>query len=587
MLTMKIHKLTKMNSILWLSVLLIPFTIFAAGDSTKGQILNPVNIVMGLLGGLALFLYGMELMSDGLKKAAGEKMKLILAALSKNRFLGVLTGTVTTAIIQSSSVTTVLLVGFVSAGLMSLSQSVSIIFGANIGTTITAQIIAFKVTKYALLMIAVGFGMLFFSKKEAIRQYGSILLGLGLVFYGMSVMSGTMKPLRTNEEFIHLMANMSNPFLGILTAALFTALVQSSSATTGVVIVLAMQGIISLEAGIALSLGANIGTCITAGVASIGKRREAVRVAMVHVFFNTAGVLLILPFISPFAELARSLSPLAESSLPAREALAAVVPRQIANAHTLFNVTMALIFLPFTTQLAQLLNRVLPDKAMLDESTALSSRYLDETLLNTPELALEAVYHECMRIGNRISVMFTTVLPYLKQGKKDDHEILKTKRNEIEKLEAMILQFLRELNASDLNPEQSQKLMNLLSNVNHLENMSEFLFVEIFQLHRKMERDSIKMNTESIKKLEPMIEETIKAFQNTMEALENQDSSKAKKVAKMKDRISETAEAYKQQQALELLGNKEGKIESYRIEIAMIDILKRVFYHTRRIARRI
>ena len=587
MLTMKIHKLTKMNSILWLSVLLIPLTIFAAGDSTKGQILNPVNIVMGLLGGLALFLYGMELMSDGLKKAAGEKMKLILAALSKNRFLGVLTGTVTTAIIQSSSVTTVLLVGFVSAGLMSLSQSVSIIFGANIGTTITAQIIAFKVTKYALLMIAVGFGMLFFSKKEAIRQYGSILLGLGLVFYGMSVMSGTMKPLRTNEEFIHLMANMSNPFLGILTAALFTALVQSSSATTGVVIVLAMQGIISLEAGIALSLGANIGTCITAGVASIGKRREAVRVAMVHVFFNTAGVLLILPFISPFAELARSLSPLAESSLPAREALAAVVPRQIANAHTLFNVTMALIFLPFTTQLAQLLNRVLPDKAMLDESTALSSRYLDETLLNTPELALEAVYHECMRIGNRISVMFTTVLPYLKQGKKDDHEILKTKRNEIEKLEAMILQFLRELNASDLNPEQSQKLMNLLSNVNHLENMSEFLFVEIFQLRRKMERDSIKMNTESIKKLEPMIEETIKAFQNTMEALENQDSSKAKKVAKMKDRISETAEAYKQQQALELLGNKEGKIESYRIEIAMIDILKRVFYHTRRIARRI
>ncbi len=584
---MKIHKLTKMNSILWLSVLLIPLTIFAAGDSTKGQILNPVNIVMGLLGGLALFLYGMELMSDGLKKAAGENMKLILAALSKNRFLGVLTGTVTTAIIQSSSVTTVLLVGFVSAGLMSLSQSVSIIFGANIGTTITAQIIAFKVTKYALLMIAVGFGMLFFSKKEAIRQYGSILLGLGLVFYGMSVMSGTMKPLRTNEEFIHLMANMSNPFLGILTAALFTALVQSSSATTGVVIVLAMQGIISLEAGIALSLGANIGTCITAGVASIGKRREAVRVAMVHVFFNTAGVLLILPFISPFAELARSLSPLAESSLPAREALAAVVPRQIANAHTLFNVTMALIFLPFTTQLAQLLNRVLPDKAMLDESTALSSRYLDETLLNTPELALEAVYHECMRIGNRISVMFTTVLPYLKQGKKDDHEILKTERNEIEKLEAMILQFLRELNASDLNPEQSQKLMNLLSNVNHLENMSEFLFVEIFQLHRKMKRDSIKMNTESIKKLEPMIEETIKAFQNTMEALENQDSSKAKKVAKMKDRISETAEAYKQQQALELLGNKEGKIESYRIEIAMIDILKRVFYHTRRIARRI
>ena len=239
----------KVFSLFWLFGLLVPLTIMGAAGETKGQELNPFNITMGLLGGLALFLYGMELMSDGLKKAAGEKMKLILAALSKNRFLGVLTGTVTTAIIQSSSVTTVLLVGFVSAGLMSLSQSVSIIFGANIGTTITAQIIAFKVTKYALLMIAVGFGMLFFSKKESIRQYGGILLGLGLVFYGMSVMSGTMKPLRTNEDFINLMANMSNPLLGILTAALFTALVQSSSATTGVVIVLAMQGIITPGSG--------------------------------------------------------------------------------------------------------------------------------------------------------------------------------------------------------------------------------------------------------------------------------------------------------------------------------------------------
>ncbi|MEC7424557.1 MAG: Na/Pi symporter, partial [SAR324 cluster bacterium] len=349
----------KVFSLFWLCGLLVPLTIMGATGETKGQELNPFNITMGLLGGLALFLYGMELMSDGLKKAAGEKMKLILAALSKNRFLGVLTGTVTTAIIQSSSVTTVLLVGFVSAGLMSLSQSVSIIFGANIGTTITAQIIAFKVTKYALLMIAVGFGMLFFSKKEAIRQYGGILLGLGLVFYGMSVMSGTMKPLRTNEDFINLMANMSNPLLGILTAALFTALVQSSSATTGVVIVLAMQGIITLEAGIALSLGANIGTCITAGVASIGKPREAVRVAMVHVFFNTAGVILILPFISPFADLARSFSPVADPSMPVQDALAAVVPRQIANAHTFFNVTMAIIFLPFTSQLAHFLNRIL------------------------------------------------------------------------------------------------------------------------------------------------------------------------------------------------------------------------------------
>ena len=577
----------KVFSLFWLFGLLVPLTIMGAAGETKGQELNPFNITMGLLGGLALFLYGMELMSDGLKKAAGEKMKLILAALSKNRFLGVLTGTVTTAIIQSSSVTTVLLVGFVSAGLMSLSQSVSIIFGANIGTTITAQIIAFKVTKYALLMIAVGFGMLFFSKKEAIRQYGGILLGLGLVFYGMSVMSGTMKPLRTNEDFINLMANMSNPLLGILTAALFTALVQSSSATTGVVIVLAMQGIITLEAGIALSLGANIGTCITAGVASIGKPREAVRVAMVHVFFNTAGVILILPFINPFADLARSFSPVADPSMPVQDALAAVVPRQIANAHTFFNVTMAIIFLPFTSQLAHFLNRILPDKPKPTKPESLKVRYLDESLYQTPELALEAVGHECMRIGNRVVEMLSVILDFLSQGKKQEHELLKTKRREIEQLESMTLEYLRNLNSGDLSPEQSQKLMNLLSVVNHLENMSEFLHVEILQIRKKMESNAIKLDQESLLKLQPMINETVKAFKTTMTALENQDSALAKKVSKMKDHVSETAESFKKEQSLELLGNKDDAIGSYRIEIAMIDILKRVFYHTRRIARRI
>ena len=577
----------KVFSLFWLCGLLVPLTIMGAAGETKGQELNPFNITMGLLGGLALFLYGMELMSDGLKKAAGEKMKLILAALSKNRFLGVLTGTVTTAIIQSSSVTTVLLVGFVSAGLMSLSQSVSIIFGANIGTTITAQIIAFKVTKYALLMIAVGFGMLFFSKKEAIRQYGGILLGLGLVFYGMSVMSGTMKPLRTNEDFINLMANMSNPLLGILTAALFTALVQSSSATTGVVIVLAMQGIITLEAGIALSLGANIGTCITAGVASIGKPREAVRVAMVHVFFNTAGVILILPFISPFADLARSFSPVADPSMPVQDALAAVVPRQIANAHTFFNVTMAIIFLPFTSQLAHILNRILPDKPKPKEPESLKVRYLDESLYQTPELALKAVGHECMRMGNRVVEMLSAILDFLSQGKKQEHELLKTKRRDIEQLESMTLEYLRNLNSGDLSPEQSKKLMNLLSVVNHLENMSEFLHVEILQIRKKMESNAIKLDQESLLKLQPMINETVKAFKTTMTALENQDSALAKKVSKMKDHVSETAESFKKEQSLELLGNKDDAIGSYRIEIAMIDILKRVFYHTRRIARRI
>jgi len=248
---------------------------------------------------------------------------------------------------------------------------------------------------------------------------------------------------------------------------------------------------------------------------------------------------------------------------------------------------MAIIFLPFTSQLAHFLNRILPDKPKPKEPESLKVRYLDESLYQTPELALEAVGHECMRIGNRVVEMLSAILDFLSQGKKREYELLKTKRREIEQLESMTLEYLRNLNSGDLSPGQSQKLMNLLSVVNHLENMSEFLHVEILQIRKKMESNAIKLDQESLFKLQPMINETVKAFKKTMTALENQDSALAKKVSKMKDHVSETAESFKKEQSLVLLGNKDDAIESYRIEIAMIDILKRVFYHTRRIARRI
>ena len=251
--------------------------VLAANTGETSSTLNVSMLLMGLFGGLALFLYGMEQMSESLKAVAGERMKSILSRLTSNRLMGAITGAFVTAIIQSSSVTTVLVVGFITAGLMSLSQSIGIIMGANIGTTITAQIIAFKITKFALLMVAVGFGMLFFGKRERIRQYGTGLMGLGLVFFGMAVMGDAMKPLRSYQPFLDWMIHMETPVVGILVGALFTALIQSSSATTGIVIVMATQGLISLTAGIAVIFGANIGTCVTALLASIGRPREALR----------------------------------------------------------------------------------------------------------------------------------------------------------------------------------------------------------------------------------------------------------------------------------------------------------------------
>ncbi len=269
-------------------------------------------ILMGLAGGLALFLYGMEKLTNALKLLAGDRMKNLLARMTSNRFKGVLTGATITATIQSSSVTTGLVVGFITAGLLSLRQSIGIIMGAEIGTTVTAQIIAFKVTKYSLMLVAAGFFLSFVPKSAKLKSYGTMVMGLGLIFFGMELMKGATSPLRDYEPFINTMQDLSNPVLAVLFSATFTALIQSSSATTGVIIVLASQGFLTLEAGIALVFGANIGTCVTAFLASIGKPREAVRSAMVHILFNSAGVLLWINFIEPLADFVRWISPVAE-----------------------------------------------------------------------------------------------------------------------------------------------------------------------------------------------------------------------------------------------------------------------------------
>ncbi|MGI9320926.1 MAG: Na/Pi cotransporter family protein, partial [Thiogranum sp.] len=251
--------------------------------------LQPVTMTIQLLGGLALFLYGMEKMTDGLKAAAGKQMNVLLAKLTGNPVTGAITGAIVTAVIQSSSVTTVLVVGFVSAGLMTLVQSVGVIFGANVGTTFTAQIVAFNTTALALPLITLGFVMTFVWKNGVARHYGAMLLGLGLIFYGMGAMGNAMAPLRTHEGFIELLQTMQNPFLGMLAGALFTALVQSSSATIGLAVVMATQGLILLPAGIAIVFGAKIGTSITAILAAIGKPQDAKRAASVHVLFNVLG----------------------------------------------------------------------------------------------------------------------------------------------------------------------------------------------------------------------------------------------------------------------------------------------------------
>jgi len=324
----KIHKILLVTGLM---VVLLADTLYA-GQAGK-QPFSWWYLVMGLLGGLAFFLYGMEKMSDGMKKSTGNQLRATLAALTRNRIVALFAGAFVTMVIQSSSATTVMLVSFAQAGLMSFAQSLGVILGGGIGTTITAQLIAFKATDYALLMIAIGFGLRMFSKNDSVRNVGEVILGFGILFYGMKLMSDAMKPLRTYPELIELMKNLETPVLGLIAGTIFTALVQSSSASTGVVIVLAQQGVITLEAGIPIIFGANIGTCVTAGLASIGLSREAKRVALAHVLFKVAGVIIFVFWIPHFADLIRSVT----------SYMGGGVARQIANAHTIFNVSLAIL----------------------------------------------------------------------------------------------------------------------------------------------------------------------------------------------------------------------------------------------------
>jgi phosphate:Na+ symporter len=555
-----------------------------AEDASKADEINWFFLAVGLLGGLSLFLYGMERMSDALKNVAGEKMKDILAMLSNNRVMGLITGAIVTAVIQSSSVTTVMLVGFVSANLMSLSQTVGVILGADIGTTITAQIVAFKVTKYALLLLAVGFGMLFISKRENIQQYGYMIMGLGMIFFGMGVMSDAMHPLRTYQPFIDLMANMSNPILGILVAAIFTALVQSSSASMGVVIVLAMQGLITLEAGIALALGANIGTCVTAGLASLGKPREAVRVAASHVLFKIIGVLIMLPLIGPFAKFVVYISPSPAEGLTGLEAAASVLPRQVANAHTLFNVGIAVLFLPFIAYFARFVFWLVPDKP-IEEIKEIQPKYLSEMLLHTPSLALDAARREIKRMGKRVDLMNSAMMPAVLTGNRASLQAVREMDEEVDVLYKHIVNYLADVSKLKLNEYQTQKMLKLMEAVNDLEHMGDLIEVNMVDLGERRIEKSFKISQQTQKVINTVHHVVSDALKAAVRAVVDEDKDFAMRVISMKEDMNRLVEQADLHQTQRLVSEDSGKFEAYSVEVDIIEKLKRIYYHAKRMAK--
>lgn len=538
-------------------------------------------LVTGLGGGLALFLFGMRQMTESLKTVAGNSMKNLLARLTANRFTATLAGAIITAVIQSSSVTTVLIVGFISAGLLTLSQSIGVIIGANIGTTITAQIIAFKVYQYGLLMIAVGFLMDIVAKSEKIKQWGMVLMGLGLIFFGMELMSNATGPLRQWPPFIDVMQNMRNPLLSIVVGLIFTAIVQSSSATTGIVIVLASQGLISLESGIGLIFGANVGTCVTAIIAAFGRPREAVQAAWIHVVFNIGGVLLWMFFIPQFAQLVRGISPSA-GYLEEAARLAADTPRQIANAHTLFNVGNTLLFIWFTGPLAKLVDRIVPKR---EEPTGMCPMYLDKMFLEHPAMSLDQVRRELVRLAELDQKMLEQSLGVATVGTQRDIARLREAEEDVDTLHDAIITYLAQLSQKNLVTPQSTQLYQYIGIANYLENVGDVIENNVLIDAVKRMRLGVVVSPATIEVLSTVHEKVCWAFDRSLDALRDGDQVAANDAVESKTEVNELAERATSHLAKRLVAYEPNRLAAFKVETDIIENLKRINTLTRRIAR--
>jgi len=547
----------------------------------KGE-LDHYALWTGLLGGLALFLYGMDALTRALKVVAGNRLKDILGKLTANRFMGAITGAAVTAIVNSSSVTTVIMVGFVSAGLLSMAQCVGVIMGANIGSTMTAQILAFKVSKIALPMVTAGFLLWFLPKAKKTKQYGAALLGLGLVFYGMSVMSDAMRPLRSYEPFTDLMVTMDTRIWAVLVGAAFTGIIQSSAATTGIVIVMAGQGLVSLEAAISIALGANIGTCATAGLAVIGKPREAVRAAVVHVLFNMVGVCLWFAFVPQLADLVRAISP-AATDVPAADAIRAAAPRQIANAHTIFNVVNTAIFIWFTSQIARVAEWVVPDKP-LDEKAQARPKYLDDALLATPALALSRARMEIGRLGTRAVRMFEAIMPAVLTGTREELEEVCAMDSELDELHAAIIEYLRGVGVDSLTREQANEFVTLMKIANSFEGIGDVIETDLVNLGLSRIEEEVFVSQATLRVIGRFHKFVQGGVQAAVTVAVDEDADAADDVINMHPDVSRLADQAAIHGAKRLVANEPNRLAAYTREMEVVERIKRIYYFAKRVA---
>jgi phosphate:Na+ symporter len=535
-----------------------------------------------LLGGLALFLLGLEQLTRSLRAATGDSLQWLLARMSRTPARAAVSGAVSTAVVQSSSVTTVLVIGFVSAGLITLPQAAGVIIGANLGSTFTAQLIAFDVSGFALAMIGVGFAARAARRPAWLTEGGAVLLGLGLIFFGMAVMGDAMAPLRDLPAFTEVLAARHSLIAALVAGVVFTALVQSSAATIGVVIVLASQGLLTLPDAIAVTLGANIGTCVTAGLAAIGRSRPAVRAALIHVLVNVFGVIVWLGFIGQLAAFVVWLSP-AAVELEGAARLAADTPRQVANAHTTFNLVNTLLLIGLTRPMVRLVEWLVPAREE-EQDEAQDPRYLDNDALGTPSVALALARLETVRLAYRVQLMVDAIGPATLTGTRRQLWAIADLDHGVDRLHRMIIVYLAKIGRADLTTQQSEQMLRLLSTANLLEQIGDMVETNLVKLGLHRIEEGIRPSPTTRRVVMRFHAAVRDQFASVVEALDSEDSHLARQVRRAKKDVTALRDAATAHQAGRLLDAGPKRVRAYTRESEIVEHLRRIYTLSRGIS---
>ncbi|MFQ4496486.1 sodium-dependent phosphate transporter [Clostridioides difficile] len=534
-----------------------------------------MNIIISLMGGLGLFLYGMNLMGEGLQKSAGTKLKKIIKLLTSNLFMGVLVGTGVTAVIQSSSATTVMVVGFVNAGIMTLKQAIGVIMGANIGTTVTAQLVSFDLTGMAPVALGVGIILYLFGNKPRIKNIAEILIGFGILFTGMDFMKMAVEPLRDYQGFTDLLVTFGRyPLLGLLLGFGITAIIQSSSASMGMLVALAAEGLVPLSAALPILYGQNIGTCVTSLLSSIGANKNARRAAMMHLIFNVLGTVIFLIFLNkPVVSMVTSWDP-------------SNVARQIANTHTLFNIISVLILLPFTNLIIKLAIKLVPDRAGdIDEDETKTIKYIDDRMIETPSIALANTIKEALRMGEKAKESLNASMEALVEHSTE--KIDKTYRRErlINDLQKAILNYLLKLSKAPLDDDSREVVDTLFTTVNDIERIGDHA-KNIAELSQVAIDSNISFSEEGQSELDVMYNRVVSAYTYALESMRTDNVDLACKVIKIEEQV-DIMEKSCRANHMYRLNNNLCSIENGVIYLDVISNLERISDHAVNIAQQV